>query len=173
MRTAALALAVVAFIPGAQVRTGAQDVSLEYRVKAAYLFNFTKFVEWPRDTADRPLTICVAGRNVFGEVLTDLVRGERVNDRPIETRLILEPEPGCDILFVPRGAAAAAYLRAARGMPVLSVGESSDFLALGGVANFILEGANVRFEIDADAAGRAGLRVSSRLLRLARVGGST
>jgi hypothetical protein len=58
-------------------------------------------------------------------------------------------------------------------MPVLSVGESSDFLELGGVANFILEGANVRFEIDADAAGRAGLRVSSRLLRLARVGGST
>ena len=172
MRTAALALAIVTFIHGAQVSTGAQDVSLEYRVKAAYLFNFTKFVEWPRDSGDGPVTICVAGRNVFGGVLTELVRGELVHGRPIETRLVVAPTSDCHVLFVPRGAAAAAYLRAARDMPVFTVGESSDFLSLGGVANFILDGANVRFEIDADAAERAGLRVSSRLLRLARVGGA-
>jgi hypothetical protein len=173
MRVAILALALVAMLPQTGIRIAAQDVSLEYNVKAAYLFNFTKFVEWPGEAGNGPLTICVAGRNVFGEVLNDLVRGERVNGRPIQTRVILEPEPGCHIVFVPRGAAAAAYVRAARGMPTLTVGESDGFLALGGIANFILDGANVRFEINPVAAESSGLRVSSRLLRLGREGGGT
>jgi hypothetical protein len=172
IRLAALALTLAAVVPQPPPAARAQEVSLEYNVKAAYLFNFTKFVEWPPRSVPGPLTICVAGRNVFGDVLTELVRGERANGRPIDTRVILEPDPGCHMLFVPRGAAASAYLRAARGMPVFTVGESEDFLDLGGIANFILDGANVRFEIDAHAAELAGLRVSSRLLRLGRDGGA-
>jgi hypothetical protein len=144
----------------------AQDASLEYRVKAAYLFNFAKFVEWPR--ASGPLTLCVAGRNVFGEALTDTVRGELIEGRPIVVRVLLEPEAGCHVLFVPRGAPAAAYLRAAGSPPSLTVGEQPDFIGMGGLVNFVLDGTNVRFEIDAEAAQRAGLRISSRLLRLAR-----
>lgn len=150
----------------------AQDVSLEYRVKAAYLFNFAKYVEWPSSGGTGPLTLCVAGRNVFGSALEETIAGERVNGRPLVARVILEPTPGCDVLFVPRGAATNAYLLAAQGQPVLTVGETPGFIEAGGVINFIVDGANVRFEISAPAADRAGLRVSSRLLRLARMPGS-
>lgn len=147
----------------------AQEPTLEYRVKAAYIFNFTKYVEWPRDAIGAgPLAICVAGRNPFGTVLDDIVRGEEVDDRPVVVRIILEPEPGCHVLFVPDGAATTAYLRAARTAPVLTIGETPDFLGLGGTVRFIREGTNIRFEIDQRAADRVGLRISSRLLRLAR-----
>jgi YfiR/HmsC-like len=146
----------------------AQEIPLEYRVKAAFLFNFAKFIEWPADSDSGPLQICVAGRNVFGDALVDTVRGENINGRPLAVRVILEPEPGCHIIFVPRGATTAAYLRAARSSPSLTVGEMPDFIAQGGIVNFTLEGTSVRFEIDAEAAERVGLRISSRLLRLAR-----
>ena len=161
MRLTVLSLLLAAF-----TALQAQEVPLEYRVKAAYLFNFAKFVDWPREPG--PLTICVAGRNVFGNALSDTVRGETINGRPLTVRVILEPEPGCHITFVPRGAAAPAYLRAARSFPELTVGESPDFIAQGGIVNFVLDAGNVRFEIDAEAAERSGLRISSRLLRLAR-----
>jgi hypothetical protein len=158
----------LAFVLVAAIASMGQAVSLEYRVKAAYLFNFARFVEWPADAQAGPLTICVAGRAVFGDVLDETLRGETIDGRGVVAKVLLEPEPGCHVLFVPRGATATAYIRAAQGHPVLTVGEAPDFLALGGIANFILEGNNVRFEIDAAAADRAGLRVSSRLLRLAR-----
>jgi len=150
----------------------AQDVPLEYRVKAAFLFNFAKFVEWPPDTNAGPLTICVAGRNVFGDFLAETVRGENINGRPLAVRVLLEPERGCHILFVPRGAATSAYLRGTRSSPVLTVGEAPDFIPQGGIVNFTVEGPSVRFEIDSQGAERAGLRISSRLLRLARAPGA-
>jgi hypothetical protein len=150
----------------------AQEVPLEYRVKAAFLFNFAKFVEWPPAADAGPLQICVAGRNVFGDALAETVRGENIHGRPLAIRVILEPEPGCHIIFVPRGAATAAYLRSARSSPSLTVGETPDFIAMGGIVNFVQEGTSVRFEIDPDAAERVGLRISSRLLRLARLPGA-
>lgn len=147
---------------------GAQDVPLEYQVKAAYLFNFVKFVDWRPGRGNSAIAICVAGRNPFGDVLTETIRGETVNGRPLQTRVILEPDPACNVLFVPEGAAASAYLRTARGMPVLTVGESKDFIEQGGIIQFFLDQGKVRFEIDADAAERADLHISSRLLRLGR-----
>jgi hypothetical protein len=145
----------------------AQDVTLEYRVKAAYLYNFVKFVEWPDASEKGPVNICVAGHNPFGHVLTDTVRGESIEGRPLTARVILEPEAGCDVLFIPDGAAASVYLKAARGMPTLTVGESDDFLQQGGIIEFVNDGHNVRFAISMDAADEAKLQVSSRLLRLA------
>jgi hypothetical protein len=153
----------------AAVTVRAQDVTVEYRMKAAYLYNFVRFVEWPGDVDSEPLTICVAGRNPFGEVLDETVRGELVNGRPVATRIILEPESGCDVIFVPQGAAATAYLRDARNKPILTVGENIDFIALGGMIALQHEDPDVRFTINPDAAERAGLRISSRLLQLARI----
>ena len=146
----------------------AQEPSLEYRVKAAYLYNFVQFVEWPPPAETGPLTICVAGRNPFGPALANTIRGESVNGRPLTVRVILEPQGDCDVVFVPDGAATAAYLRAARGTPQLTVGEHDDFLAQGGIINFIREQGKIRFEINTEAAAKADLRISSRLLRLAR-----
>jgi hypothetical protein len=147
----------------------AQDVPIEYRVKAAFLYNFIRFVEWPAESQSGPLIICVAGRNPLGSVLEDAIRGETVGGRPIEARLILEPEPGCHVTFIPEGAAASAYLRAARAAPTLTVGETGSFIADGGIIRFFLDDGKVRFEINPQAADRAQLRISSRLLQLARI----
>jgi hypothetical protein len=143
----------------------AQEVSTEYRVKAGFLYHFVKYVEWPAGMQG-PLTICVAGRNPLGTVLEDTIKGESVGGRPLATRVILEPEPGCDVVFVPAGSATAAYLRAAAGTPTLTVGESSAFADMGGMITFVLDRGKVRFVINREAAERALLRMSSRLLRL-------
>jgi hypothetical protein len=150
----------------AMLPAAAQEVSLEYRVKATYLYNFVKFIEWPATARTGPVTVCVAGRNPFGTVLDDTIRGEVVRGRPLIARVILEPDAGCQVLFIPEGAA-AAYLRSARGTPTLTVGETSDFLALGGIISFVNDGRYVRFAISTDAAEQAQLQVSSRLLQLA------
>ena len=148
-----------------------QEISFEYQVKAVYLFNFVKFVEWPSRAEPRPLTICVAGHNPFGNVLQETLRGEQINNREVTARVIHEPDPDCHVLFLPRGSAASAYLKVAQGTPTLTVGESPEFIRQGGVINFILEEGKIRFEIDPEAAERARLRISSHLLRLARTPG--
>src|SRR5262245_16077410 len=161
---AALALALVSALPGA-----AQDAPLEYRVKAAYLFNFTKFVEWPAGAVSdgAPFPICVAGNNPFASALEDTIRGETVGGRSLQSRLAEGNEP-CQVLFVPHDVDPAPHLKRTRTQPVLTVGESPDFLKQGGIINFVRDGSKVRFEISQDAANRAQLRISSRLLRLAR-----
>jgi hypothetical protein len=165
---ASVAALAIQFGAGSAVSLFANEVSLEYQVKAVYLFNFAKFVEWPPEAQSGPLTICVAGVNPFGDVLDETLRGETVNNRPLVARVIRGPEPGCHVVFVPQGVATAGFLQAARGTPTLSVGETADFLTQGGIINFILEAGKVRFQIAAKAAERAELRISSHLLRLAR-----
>ena len=162
----ALSIGVLWVLSG--VRFQATEVSLEYQVKAVYLFNFAKFIEWPAEAPPGPITICVASQNPFGDVLEETLRGEMVNGRPLAMRVIPGPEPGCHVVFVPQGAATATYLRAVEGSPTLTVGETPDFLSQGGIISFILEGGKVRFQIDSKAAERADLRISSHLLRLAR-----
>ena len=166
-------LVAVLVCAGAAV-TSAQDVPLEYRVKAAYLFNFTKFVEWPAAAFDdgEPFSICVAGRNPFGPALSETLSGERAAGLPLTARVV-NPSgaSSCHVLFVPRGVAAAPYLRGVGRAPVLTVGESPGFVNDGGVINFVLEGGRVRFEINQATAARAQLKVSSRLLQLGRGAG--
>jgi hypothetical protein len=147
----------------------AQDVSLEYRLKAAYLLNFTKFVEWPPEAGSGPFTVCIAGRNPFGDTLTAMLRGEIAEKRPISVRLIGTPATRCDIVFVPQDVQATPFLRATRGSATLTVGEVPGFTARGGIINFVLQEGTVRFQISPREAERAGLRISSHLLRLARI----
>lgn len=165
----ALLLLVTAVPPLWDGTVRGQEVTLEYKIKAAFLYNFVRFVEWPASALQGPLTICVAGRNPLGTVLEDTVRGETVGGRPIVTRVILEPEPGCHVVFMPRGSAAPIYLRSARTTPVLTVGETDDFLDQGGIIGFVMDGGRVRFEISPQAAERVNLRVSARLLQLAQI----
>jgi hypothetical protein len=162
-------LPLIAVLSIAASAAAAQDesreVAAEYRLKAAYLFNFTKFVEWPQDSAAGPLTVCIASQNPFGTVLVDAIRHERVNGRPLDVRVVRQTA-GCDVVFIPRGVAYEPYLRAARGRPVLTVGEAPQFLDDGGIINFVVEEGRVRFEINRDAAAQANLTISSHLLRL-------
>jgi hypothetical protein len=147
----------------------AEDVSTEYQVKAAFLFIFVKFVEWPDGTLSDQIDICVAGANPFGETLGETLRGEELDGRPISWRTISQPDASCHVLFVPSRVGPRPFLRAAQSRQQLTVGESPTFLADGGIINFVIEENRVRFEISPAAASRAGLRISSRLLQLARI----
>ena len=146
----------------------AQEISQEYQIKAAYLYNFLKYVEW-LEPVDQTFMICVAGQNPFGGVLDSLTKNERVRGNPVKTEVILGFEPGCDVIFTPRTSNIPAYLQGAAGMPILTVGETPRFIEQVGIINFFLENGKVRFEINRTAAERAGLRISSRLLQLARI----
>jgi hypothetical protein len=144
----------------------------EYQVKAAYLANFTKFVEWPPGaiTDDDPIPVCVAGQDPFGPALDAAVNGERVGGHPLVARRIgdMRDLDGCRVLFVPSNEALieSAVVSAER-MPILTVSDAPDFLKRGGMIEFVLASNRVRFEINLAAARTAGLNLSSELLRVA------
>jgi hypothetical protein len=151
------------------VALAAQDVSLEYRVKAAYLYNFVKYVDWP-DRQGGTILICIAGQNPFGTVLEGLIRNERIHGLSLATKTIPGFEPDCNVIFTPSTSNIPVYLRESAGMPILTVGETPRFIEQGGIINFFVDkGGAVRFEINRTAADRAKLRISSRLLQFAKI----
>lgn len=150
--------------------------SLEQEVKAGFLYNFAKFVEWapdPSNAVGADLTLCVLGSDPSWAVVERSVRGKTANGRAIAVRRPsgLEDLGSCQILYVSSTEATPvpAVLRAVAGKPVLTVGEVDRFGQLGGVVRLYLENRTVRFEINVNAAERAGLRISSKLLGLARI----
>lgn len=145
----------------------------EYQVKAAFIFNFASFIEWPRSafrSPDDPFTICVLGRNPFGHALETLVEGRVVDGRSFVVRQAADVSDvnGCHILFIGSSERLRfrSILEGLKNNSVLPVGDTSDFIAAGGVVAFRLEDGKVRIEIDARAAKARNLRVSSRLLSL-------
>jgi hypothetical protein len=150
-------------------------VTKEQQVRAAFLYNFTKFVEWPEEKfadTNAPIVIGVLGRNPFGSALTDTVRDRKVNGRVIQVRQIANVSEvrGLHVLFLSGGETARfdGLENALREASVLGVGESETFLQRGGTIRFVLEEDKVRFEIDMRSAERAKLKISSQLQRLAR-----
>jgi len=141
---------------------------LEYQVKAAFLFNFLKFVEWPAAANNSPWVIGVLGHDPFGELLDQTVRGKIVNGRPVEVRRYsrLGDVKDCNILFIGRADFEHAGTPVQPGL--LTVGEAPGFLKSGGVINFYLEDNRVHFEIRPEVARSAGLHMSSQLLKLGR-----
>ena len=149
--------------------------SVEYPVKASLLLNFAKFAEWPAGSAQaaaRTVAICVLGDDPFGRVLDDTVAGRTAGGRPLEVRRYrrLEGIESCHVLFL----AAAEQERLPQALarigaaPVLTVGDTKGFADEGVIINFVLEGSKVRFEVNTDSAERAGLKISSKLLQLAK-----
>jgi hypothetical protein len=155
-------------------RSRAAD-DLEYQVKAAFLYNFAKFVEWPPDAfegAGDPVTFCVVGADPFGEVLDTVVEGESLAGRRLtvhRTRDLGELRD-CHVVFVPRSERGRQerILDFLRNRSVLTVGEADGFLTGGGMIRFVLEQNKVRFDISLEATESSGLKMSSKLLRLAR-----
>lgn len=170
---AAVSLLAVTLSPSAQPQN---EQPGEYQLKAAFLFNFAKFVDWPDGTfatPTSPFTICILGQDPFGHDLDDSLRGKTISSRPIVVRRCnSDPETrGCQILFVSRsqGRRMAEILQGLRGSKVLVVGEADGFAAGGGAIEFVLEQEHVRFRINPDAAAREGLTISSKLLALATI----
>jgi hypothetical protein len=148
----------------------------EYRVKAAFLYNFAKYVDWPAatfKTEKDPLRICVLGQDPFGSLLDDTVDGKTVLGRPFVVTDI--PNAGhavtCQILFI--SASEEKRIRSIivqlRTPGVLTVGETEGFASQGGMVNFKLDSGRVRLEINVEAAEQAKLRISSKVLSLAQI----
>ncbi len=142
----------------------------EYRLKAAIVYRFPQFVEWPAAALSGrdALEICVAEPNPLGDTLAELTAGESLNDRRIEVRYVSADQDiaSCHVLFIPARAPDKLLARTAS-LPILTIGETDDFLNGGGIIKLRVVDRKVRFEIDARAAARAGLTLSSQLLRLA------
>jgi hypothetical protein len=146
----------------------------EYQIKAAFLYNFTKFVEWPADRfADdsAPIILCVFGKDPFGAILDDTVTGKTVNGRHIDIIRIdsVDGLDACHVLFV--GLSERERLRQviaiSHGANVLTVGDADDFIEFGGVISLIKRANKIRFEISLAAAKQAQLKLDLKLLKLA------
>jgi len=147
---------------------------LEHEVKAAFLFKFLSFVEWPQaalGAPGAPLVIGVAGAEDAATALEQMSAGRSAQGRPVEVRRLREGEPatGVHMLFLARGAAPRLRElgRAAPGQPLLVVCEWDGALDQGAAVNFVRAEGRVRFEVALDAAERRGLRISSRMLSVA------
>lgn len=152
-------------------------IASEYEVKAAFIYNFTRFVQWPPARASGPLDICVMGEDPFGSAIDEAVAGKSVGERAINVTRIeaIKEAKACELLFISSSEEDALedILEALGDAPVLTVADMDDFAERGGMINLIKEGSRVRFEINVDALEDAGLRASSRLLRLATIVGET
>ena len=146
----------------------------EPQVKAAFLFNFAKYVDWPRGafaTPDSPIVLGVVGRDEMGDALAKTISGKTVDGRRFELKRFTAGDncAGCHILFLSASEKKRLpeILARLRGASVLTVGESESFLQAGGVINFARRNQRVRLEVNAAAADQAGLKISSKLLNVA------
>lgn len=175
-RITALAAAVcLAGLPAATVGRADNREALEYEVKAAMLVNFAKFVDWPAQAfpdSRAPLVIALVGRDPFGGLIEETVRDRVVGGHPIVVRkleALPARESAAHIVFLARSEKrrSADLLAALAGRPVLTVSDAEGFTQAGGMIGLSIENERVAFQVNRGAAQRAGLSISSRLLKLA------
>jgi hypothetical protein len=145
-------------------------------VKAAFLFNFAKFIEWPPGTfpsQTTPIQFCVLGNEPLSKTLRQIVDGKQIDGRTLQVLPLHAIESGreCQIVFVSssEGRQEAALLKELGPAPVLTVGEMPNFAGEGGIINFAVINSHVTLEVNIDAAARAHLAISSKLLALAKI----
>lgn len=169
-------LVIVAAVGGVApaIRLEAQGVSTP-GLTAAFLFNFVKFTTWPADGLrdGSPIVMCVAGNNGVADALDQLTQNKTVEGHALAIRRtdLDRPLTECHVVY---GASlnanrAQELVRATSGHPILTVSDMEDFAERGGVANFYIDGGRMRFAVNPAAADRARLRISSKLLALAKV----
>jgi hypothetical protein len=171
----AVLLAWIANAPSWHARAAEDRESLETRVKAAFLYKFAGYVEWPSKSFARPetpVTIGVIGAESLAAELTQAVTGRTVNDRAVAVKRLKAGESlaGVHVLFIGRSENARLdqLTQSAQPRSILTVSESDGALARGSVINFVLTEGRVRFEIALDSAEKSGLKLSSRLLAVAQ-----
>lgn len=171
------ALCFVIFLLGAIQADGAEfQQATEYQLKAALLYNFAKFVEWPAKrfpNSQSPLHLCVLGEDPFRDDLERTIKNETVGGRTVAIRRFgkIPDRELCHILFISASEKErlGGILASLKQSTVLTVADVEGFTQLGGIIEFIIEERKIRFEINIDAADQAGLRISSKLLKLARI----
>jgi len=167
-----LLLAALLNCPPARAQDAAPS---EFQLKAAFIFNFAKFVEWPAEafpTPASPFVIGVIGDNPFDDILRQTILNKQINGHPFRVAQCktLADLKSCHILFISLSERKrlADILRSIRGASVLTVSDLDHFLPAGGMIHFLMEGNKVRFAINDAAAKEVGLRISSKLLNLAK-----
>jgi hypothetical protein len=151
----------------------AEDITLNVAVKAAFLFNFAKFAEWPALPSGGPIVLCVVGNEAVAVALAETVRGQNIGGHPLD---VLRPPDSsawrtCQLLFIADADArrSSPGLSAIKAVPVLTVSDSKGFAQTGGIIELYVDAGRMRFAINVDATARSGLSLSSRLLGLANV----
>lgn len=165
---------IAIFVGVVFVSSRAQSPS-EYEVKAAFLFNFAKFVEWPAgvfSNSDAPFRICLLGRDPFGSNLDQIIAGKTLDGRRIVVGRSADATDlrTCQILFIAASETRRIpqILQQLKGAGVLTVGDTKGFVQMGGMIDFVRDGDRVRFEINLKAADSAHLKLSARLMGVAK-----
>ncbi|MEO7190960.1 MAG: YfiR family protein [Vicinamibacterales bacterium] len=157
-------------------RLQAQDVSA-HQLAAAYLVNFVKYTSWPFDALSDGTTIvvCVAGNGLVADALGQLTQNHPINGHPLTVRraTLDGPLDGCHVIYAaePDRNRAARLIQTTSRLPILTVSDATDFAEHGGIANFFLDNGRLRFAVNAGAASRARMQISSKLLSLAKIVG--
>ena len=176
VRRLIIAILMMLLAQGSQAWAQDSEQSSEYLIKAGYIYNFAKLVEWPASAfaqPDSPIVIGILGTDPFGPIIDKVLEGKKVNGHSFVIKR-LKPTADvkeCHILFIGSslGVHVADTIRLTRGTPVLTISEIPGFADRGGIINLTLEQNKVRFEVNVDAAKEADLNISSRLLVLAKV----
>jgi hypothetical protein len=154
----------------------APTATTEYDIKAVFLLNFTRFIEWPVSDGvadNQPIVIGVLGDDPFGQGLDQAVRGERVNNRPLVVKRMtrLDDPVNCAAVFISRSERhrVGEILERLKGKPVLTVSDIPQFAEAGGMVGLVSEGGKIRLRINVEVAKAANLAISSKLLRPAQI----
>lgn len=170
-------VALLCLSPCTAMQAGAQaKAPSEYAVKAAFLYNFTKFVEWPPDALDEKdtlLQICVIGESPFGDELENTIEGKKVDGKSVTIAYAQSAKEALsyDVVFVARSEESSldGILKKLTTRAILTISDIDDFAERGGTIGFFVEDKRIRFKINVDVAEESGLQISSKLLRLARI----
>ena len=144
-------------------------------LKAVFLYNFTKFTEWPADaiSAAAPIELCVIDAPEVADALTSVTNGHTIEDHPLVVRRAALDGGlrGCHLVYASGldQRRCLALLNAVRGLPVLTTTDNQEFAELGGGANLFLDHGKIRFSVNIGATQRARVTISSQLLALARI----
>jgi hypothetical protein len=152
--------------------------SSEYLIKAGFIYNFAKLVEWPAQAftnPGQPIVIGVLGNDSFAAILERVVDGKKTDLHPFVVKRLKSPKESkdcsCHMLFIASAESSRAdeIIQLLKGTSLLTIAETPGFTRQGGMINFVLEDSKVRFEVNVDAAKQGGLTISSRLLSLAKI----
>lgn len=162
-------LAHISYVPAEE------SISKEYLVKAAFIYNFARFTDWPEESfsgSDDPLVLVIIGKDPFEKAI-ESIADRRVQGRTLRIKRITLPEEidRCHMLFISTSEKdrLPEILEKIKNRPVLTIGEMEGYAASGGMINFSVIKNKIRFEINIDVAKRSGLQISSKLLRLAKI----
>lgn len=168
-------LCTVLFFASLSISSAEDSVSKDYQIKAEYVYNFAKFVQWPPETftnSQSPLVIGVFGQNPFGNGLQAIAKEHKINGRDIVVKPVAAAAEAARVHLIFFAATEDGHIQetlaALKNAGVLTVGETDKFMAAGGIIGFVRDEDKVRFEINTAAANEHGLKISAQLLKLAR-----